>query len=149
RPSGQETSPPIPRRAWRRNKDTAVAAAGIAARGSADRSQRAAGCGRALSCGTARRSQARSPRTAQQRASRQSLGPAPPPGTAAGRQGLRVMVGGRRRGPPLGGPKSSAIRPTADRLRESLFNILVHAHGDPITGARVLDLFAGTGALGI
>jgi 16S rRNA (guanine966-N2)-methyltransferase len=34
-------------------------------------------------------------------------------------------------------------------LRESLFNILVHAHGDPITGARVLDLFAGTGALGI
>jgi 16S rRNA (guanine966-N2)-methyltransferase len=34
-------------------------------------------------------------------------------------------------------------------LRESLFNILVHAHGDPNTGARVLDLFAGTGALGI
>ena len=59
------------------------------------------------------------------------------------------IVGGRLRGRPLGGPKSSAIRPTADRLRESLFNILVHAHGDPITGARVLDLFAGTGALGI
>jgi 16S rRNA (guanine966-N2)-methyltransferase len=34
-------------------------------------------------------------------------------------------------------------------LREALFNILVHAHDDPITGARVLDLFAGTGALGI
>ena len=41
------------------------------------------------------------------------------------------------------------FRPTADRLREALFNILVHAYGDPVTGARVLDLFAGTGALGI
>jgi 16S rRNA (guanine966-N2)-methyltransferase len=59
------------------------------------------------------------------------------------------VVGGRLRGRTLAGPRSSAIRPTADRLRESLFNILVHAHGDPITGARVLDLFAGTGALGI
>ena len=59
------------------------------------------------------------------------------------------VVGGRLRGRPLAGPKSSAIRPTADRLRESLFDILVHAYGDPITGARVLDLFAGTGALGI
>ena len=39
--------------------------------------------------------------------------------------------------------------PTADRLRESLFNILIHAYDDPIEGARVLDLFAGTGALGI
>src|SRR5262249_40943300 len=37
----------------------------------------------------------------------------------------------------------------ADRLRESLFNILVHAYDDPVQGARVLDLFAGTGALGI
>ena len=36
-----------------------------------------------------------------------------------------------------------------DRLREALFNILVHAYGNPILGARVLDLFAGTGALGI
>jgi 16S rRNA (guanine966-N2)-methyltransferase len=59
------------------------------------------------------------------------------------------VVGGRLRGRTLAGPKSSAIRPTADRLRESLFNILVHAYDDPITGARVLDLFAGTGALGI
>ena len=41
------------------------------------------------------------------------------------------------------------MRPTADRLREALFNILAHAYGDPVTGARVLDLFAGTGALGI
>jgi 16S rRNA (guanine966-N2)-methyltransferase len=58
------------------------------------------------------------------------------------------IVGGRLRGRPLAAPKSQAIRPTADRLRESLFNILVHAYGDPVTGARVLDLFAGTGALG-
>jgi 16S rRNA (guanine966-N2)-methyltransferase len=59
------------------------------------------------------------------------------------------VVGGRLGGRPLVGPKSTAIRPTADRLRESLFNILLHGYGDPITGARVLDLFAGTGALGI
>jgi 16S rRNA (guanine966-N2)-methyltransferase len=59
------------------------------------------------------------------------------------------IVGGRLRGRALATPKSPAIRPTADRLRESLFNILVHAFADPITGARVLDLFAGTGALGI
>lgn len=59
------------------------------------------------------------------------------------------VVGGRLRGRVLTGPKSQAIRPTADRLRESLFNILVHAYGDPIAQARVLDLFAGTGALGI
>ena len=59
------------------------------------------------------------------------------------------VVGGRFRGRTLSAPKSQAIRPTADRLRESLFNILMHAYDDPITDARVLDLFAGTGALGI
>jgi 16S rRNA (guanine966-N2)-methyltransferase len=59
------------------------------------------------------------------------------------------IVGGRLRGRALAAPKSQAIRPTADRLREALFNILMHAYGDPITGARVLDLFAGTGALGL
>jgi 16S rRNA (guanine966-N2)-methyltransferase len=59
------------------------------------------------------------------------------------------IVGGRLRGRLLAAPASQAIRPTADRLRESLFNILVHAYGDPITDARVLDLFAGTGALGL
>jgi 16S rRNA (guanine966-N2)-methyltransferase len=58
------------------------------------------------------------------------------------------IVGGRFRGRTIDAPKSQAIRPTADRLRESLFNILVHAYGDPVEGARVLDLFAGTGALG-
>ncbi len=59
------------------------------------------------------------------------------------------IVGGRLRGRALLAPKSQAIRPTADRLRESLFNILTHAYGDPAEGARVLDLFAGTGALGL
>src|SRR6185369_669668 len=59
------------------------------------------------------------------------------------------IVGGRHGGRTLAAPKSQAIRPTADRLRETLFNILVHAYGDPVTGARVLDLFAGTGALGL
>ena len=59
------------------------------------------------------------------------------------------IVGGRLRGRTLAAPKSQAIRPTADRLRESLFNILFHGYGDPVTGARVLDLFGGTGALGM
>jgi 16S rRNA (guanine966-N2)-methyltransferase len=59
------------------------------------------------------------------------------------------VVGGSLRGRTLAAPKSPTIRPTADRLREALFNILVHAYDNPIEGARVLDLFAGTGALGI
>jgi 16S rRNA (guanine966-N2)-methyltransferase len=59
------------------------------------------------------------------------------------------VVGGRLRSRSIAGPKSHDLRPTADRLREALFNILIHAYGDPVTGARVLDLFAGTGALGI
>jgi 16S rRNA (guanine966-N2)-methyltransferase len=59
------------------------------------------------------------------------------------------VVGGRLRSRPIAGPKGPGLRPTADRLREALFNILQHAYGDPVQGARVLDLFAGTGALGI
>src|ERR1700754_1959830 len=59
------------------------------------------------------------------------------------------VVGGRLKGRSLASPASRDIRPTADRLRESVFNILLHAYDDPIDGARVLDLFAGTGALGI
>jgi len=61
---------------------------------------------------------------------------------------LRI-VGGKFRGRSLLGPKSDAIRPTSDRLRESLFNVLAHGYGDPCDGARVIDLFAGTGALGL
>lgn len=59
------------------------------------------------------------------------------------------IVGGKFRGRTLAGPNTQQIRPTADRLRESIFNILIHAYGDPVSGARVLDLFAGTGALGL
>jgi 16S rRNA (guanine966-N2)-methyltransferase len=59
------------------------------------------------------------------------------------------IVGGRWRGRTLKGPSSDDIRPTSDRLRETLFNILQHGYGDPVAGARVLDLFAGTGALGL
>jgi 16S rRNA (guanine966-N2)-methyltransferase len=62
---------------------------------------------------------------------------------------LMRVVGGRLRGRAIAAPKAKTIRPTADRLRESLFNILTHAFDDPVTGARALDLFAGTGALGI
>jgi 16S rRNA (guanine966-N2)-methyltransferase len=59
------------------------------------------------------------------------------------------IVGGRWRGRALAGPSSEAIRPTSDRLRETIFNILSHAYDNPIEGARVLDLFAGTGAMGL
>ena len=59
------------------------------------------------------------------------------------------VVGGRLRSRPIAGPKGEGLRPTADRLRESLFNILAHGYGNPVESARVLDLFAGTGALGI
>ena len=60
------------------------------------------------------------------------------------------IVGGSLRGRQLASPQHEGLRPTADRVRESLFNIL--AHGVPgfgIEGARVIDLFAGTGALSV
>ncbi|WP_283808602.1 MULTISPECIES: 16S rRNA (guanine(966)-N(2))-methyltransferase RsmD [Rhodopseudomonas] len=59
------------------------------------------------------------------------------------------VIGGRLRGRNLVALSSREIRPTADRLRESVFNILMHAYENPLLDARVLDLFAGTGALGI
>ncbi len=59
------------------------------------------------------------------------------------------IVGGDFRGRALKGPSSSAVRPTSDRLRESVFNILLHSYGAPTAGERVIDLFAGTGALGL
>lgn len=59
------------------------------------------------------------------------------------------IVGGKHRGRSLLGPRSDGIRPTSDRLRESLFNVLAHGYDDPCDGARVIDLFAGTGALGL
>ena len=57
------------------------------------------------------------------------------------------VIGGRLRGRNIAGPSTQAIRPTQDRLRESLFNILMHAYENPMLDARVLDLYAGTGAL--
>lgn len=59
------------------------------------------------------------------------------------------IVGGAFRGRALAAPRSDAIRPTTDRAREALFNILEHRFTGSIEGARVLDLFAGTGALGL
>lgn len=59
------------------------------------------------------------------------------------------IVGGEFRGRPLATPRSDAIRPTTDRTREAVFNVLAHRYADKLAGARVLDLFAGTGALGL
>jgi len=59
------------------------------------------------------------------------------------------IVGGKFKGRGLATPRSNAIRPTTDRTREALFNVLVHGHADRLEGGRVLDLFAGTGAVGL
>ncbi|MBB3809480.1 16S rRNA (guanine(966)-N(2))-methyltransferase RsmD [Pseudochelatococcus contaminans] len=59
------------------------------------------------------------------------------------------IVAGRFKGHALATPKSDAIRPTSDRLREAIFNVLAHAYDDPVADARVLDLFAGTGAFSL
>jgi len=61
------------------------------------------------------------------------------------------IVGGSHKGRALKAPKDARVRPTSDRTREAIFNVL--AHGDfgdwALEEARVLDLFAGTGALGL
>ncbi|MFV0491659.1 MAG: 16S rRNA (guanine(966)-N(2))-methyltransferase RsmD [Pseudorhodobacter sp.] len=66
------------------------------------------------------------------------------------------IIGGKFRGThlaPVGdGDARAHLRPTSDRVREAMFNLLINGAAigdDPITGARVLDLFAGTGALGL
>lgn len=59
------------------------------------------------------------------------------------------IVGGEFRGRTLAAPKSSDIRPTSDRTRESLFNIIAHVYPEAIDGGRVMDVFAGTGAVGL
>ncbi len=59
------------------------------------------------------------------------------------------IVGGELRGRNLAAPKSQAIRPTTDRTRESLFNILSHGYPEALDDTRMLDLFAGTGAVGM
>ena len=63
------------------------------------------------------------------------------------------IVGGSFKGTALAsvgkGDTGAHVRPTTDRVRESIFNLLINGgYGDPVSGARVLDLFAGTGALG-
>jgi 16S rRNA (guanine966-N2)-methyltransferase len=59
------------------------------------------------------------------------------------------IVGGKNKGHSLASPTGAGTRPTSDRVRESLFNILAHGiEGFTLEGARVMDLFAGTGALG-
>lgn len=59
------------------------------------------------------------------------------------------IVGGALRGRALAAPRSQEIRPTSERLRESVFDILTHRFDDPVTGGAVIDLFAGAGALGL
>jgi 16S rRNA (guanine966-N2)-methyltransferase len=59
------------------------------------------------------------------------------------------IVGGEFRGRSLATPKSNDIRPTSDRTRESLFNIIGHVYPQALDGARVMDVFAGTGAVGL
>lgn len=60
------------------------------------------------------------------------------------------ISGGRLKGRRLQAPSAPGLRPSSDRLRQTLFNILAHGrHAGVLEGARVLDAFAGTGALGI
>jgi 16S rRNA (guanine966-N2)-methyltransferase len=59
------------------------------------------------------------------------------------------IIGGRLRGRILQSPASRAIRPTSERLRQSIFDILAHRFDDVVEGAHVVDVFAGSGALGL
>lgn len=59
------------------------------------------------------------------------------------------IISGTLKGRRLHTPKDSETRPTSDRLRESIFNILVHGWPGLLAGARVADIFAGSGAMGI
>lgn len=60
------------------------------------------------------------------------------------------IIGGTLRGRAIATPEGSATRPTSDRVREAVFNILAHGFDNfTLEGVRVLDLFAGTGALGL
>lgn len=60
------------------------------------------------------------------------------------------IIGGRHRGRRIEAPKGQDVRPTSDRTREAVFNILAHGLSwRGLEGASVLDVFAGTGALGL
>jgi len=69
----------------------------------------------------------------------------PVPATTSANAGKVRIIGGRWRGTKLGVPEVAGLRPTSDRVRETLFNWLMPM----LPGARVLDLFAGSGALGL
>jgi len=59
------------------------------------------------------------------------------------------IVAGKFKGRPLNAPKGANTRPTSDKARQALFNVLEHASWAPsLDGARIVDLFAGSGALG-
>ncbi len=66
----------------------------------------------------------------------------------AGAAGMVRIIGGQWRGTRLPVPAHAGLRPTSDRVRETLFNWLENAPQPALQGARVLDLFAGSGALG-
>jgi len=59
------------------------------------------------------------------------------------------VVGGKFGGTPLAVPKGRGTRPTSDRTREAMFSILMARPSLDLDGARIVDLFAGTGALGL
>ena len=59
------------------------------------------------------------------------------------------IIGGKYRSKKLIAPDNDRIRPTTDRMRETIFNIIQHGNGPGIRGSRVLDLFSGSGAFGI
>ena len=59
------------------------------------------------------------------------------------------VIGGRARGARLEVPRGQVVRPTTDRVREALFNVLAHRFEGPCDDALVLDLFAGAGTLGV
>ena len=59
------------------------------------------------------------------------------------------VIAGKYRGRPLRSLRETEIRPTSDRLRETLFNILTAGNPEALKGTLWLDLFAGTGAVGI
>ena len=60
------------------------------------------------------------------------------------------IIAGKFKGQPIAAPKGRSTRPTSDRAREAIFNILAHAEwAPPMEGARIIDLFAGSGSLGL
>lgn len=72
--------------------------------------------------------------------------------TGTQKPGRLRIIGGIWRGRAIDAPADDSIRPTADRVRESLFNRLMHGAGGSamrLSGARVADIFSGTGAMGL